>query len=150
MVAFNKMIVTLASIGFLAVATSQDPCMSAFQECRFQIAGEGLQTFDVTGPAGQAFTPEIITRMGPNILGVANTNLEGDFILDNGDVILFSKKAPSPAQPFAPFVFKAFNPSQGGQFSGIGHEYFQPGQPESAKGMCSVQSRCSSELSSRE
>lgn len=39
-------------------------------------------------------------------------------------------------QPFSPTILETYSPSKGGNYSGIGHEVFQPGQLKYAQNQC--------------
>ena len=142
--AFTKTVTIFFVFAVLSIVTADgrrrryDPCEAAFRRCDFQFSRPGLQTFSIKGPADTAFTPDIVSKDPHKLIGVVNTNIEGEFILRNGRVVPFTKKIPrgSGVQPFMPTVFKAFFPSTDGMFSGIGHETFQKGQREFAKDMC--------------
>lgn len=138
--AFPKLFAALVAFALLSLVSARkfDHCKSAFRNCDFQIKGRGLQTFYLPARPDKAFTPDIITKNRRKLIGVVNTNLEIEFVQPNGDVVRATRKIPksSGVQPFTPNVFKSFFPSKGGMFSGIGHETFQKGQLEFAKGMC--------------
>eukprot|EP00172_Hildenbrandia_rubra_P002385 Plantae.Rhodophyta-Hildenbrandia_rubra.ctg3206.p1 GENE.Plantae.Rhodophyta-Hildenbrandia_rubra.ctg3206~~Plantae.Rhodophyta-Hildenbrandia_rubra.ctg3206.p1 ORF type:complete len:218 (+),score=22.48 Plantae.Rhodophyta-Hildenbrandia_rubra.ctg3206:901-1554(+) len=130
---------TVEPVDITDTPAPEDTCEDAEQACLLTFRGTvGLQTFGIQGPPNKAFTPNIVSKDPTVFIGVVNSNIEGEFIEEDGDVVLFSKAIPAGTgiTPFSPNVFKPFFPSTNGMFSGIGVETLQTGQSPFARGKC--------------
>ena len=119
--------------------TSPDYCKEAFTKCNFGFDGVSSPAlFDHRAPE-KAFTPDIVHKDEKKFIGIAVSNIEGEFIdVETGKVVPFSQAIPSKSgvQAFNPTVFRPYFPSINGMHTGIGHEVFQSGQGDYAQGKC--------------
>lgn len=112
-------------------------CSDAERACLLTFKGtSGLQTFSLAATTPNvAFTPPIISKDPKVSIGILNSNIEGEFIGDDGSVTLFSDLPVPGGQSFSPNFFKTFTIMRTGM-SGIGHESLQVGQADVVGDKC--------------